>query len=101
MRRLEGSAVTANCLHPGVIRTRLGRSTPLPVRAGWRLASVFFKRPATGAETIVHLAADPEGGEISGAYFVNSRTATPSLAAQDDELAEELWQASARLVSLN
>ena len=99
-RRLEGSAVTANCLHPGVIRTRLGRGTPLPVRVGWRVAGVFFKRPATGAETIVHLAADPEGGEISGAYFVDSREAGPSAEAQDDDLAEQLWEKSERLVGL-
>jgi NAD(P)-dependent dehydrogenase (short-subunit alcohol dehydrogenase family) len=99
-RRLEGTGVVANCLHPGVVRTRLGRGTPLPVRLGWRLAGTFFKSPATGAETIVHLAASEEGERVSGAYFADCRETRPSRRAMDDELAERLWEASARLVDL-
>jgi NAD(P)-dependent dehydrogenase (short-subunit alcohol dehydrogenase family) len=99
-RRLEGSGVTANCLHPGVIRTGLGRGAPLPVRLGWRVASVFFGSPRKGARTIVHLAEAREGGEVSGGYFADSRRATPSVQAQDDELAEDLWEASERFTGL-
>jgi NAD(P)-dependent dehydrogenase (short-subunit alcohol dehydrogenase family) len=97
-RRLEGSGVVANCLHPGVIRTGLARGAPLPIRAGWRVASVFFGSPRRGARTLVHLATAPEAGEVSGAYWVDSRPATPSVQAQDDDLAEDLWQASERLL---
>ncbi len=100
-RRLEGTGVVVNCLHPGVIRSGLGRGAPLPIRLGWRAASVFFGSPRKGARTIVYLASAPEAAEISGAYFVDSRPATPSVQAQDDELGEELWDASASLVGLD
>jgi NAD(P)-dependent dehydrogenase (short-subunit alcohol dehydrogenase family) len=99
-RRLEGAGVTANSLHPGVIRTRLGRRTPLPVRLGWRAVSIFFKSPHTGAATIVYLASAPEGGEVSGRYFVDSREGRPSRQALDDALAERLWSESAGMVGL-
>jgi retinol dehydrogenase-12 len=96
-RRLEGTGVAANSLHPGVIRTRLGRGTPLPIRIGWRVAGVFFSSPGHGASTIIHLASTPEGAEVSGRYFVDSREARPSAQAMDDELAEGLWRASEAL----
>jgi retinol dehydrogenase 12 len=97
-RRLDGTGVVANCLHPGVIRTGLARGAPLVFRLGWRAAGVFFRSPSSGASTIVYLASAPEAAGVSGNYFENSRPATPSVQAQDDELAEELWEASARLV---
>jgi retinol dehydrogenase 12 len=99
-RRLEGHGVVANCLHPGVIRTRLGRGTPIPVRAGWKLVSVFFKSPERGAAMIVHLASAPEAGEVSGGYFADSRQSRPSARATDDELAEQLWARSEELTGL-
>ncbi len=99
-KRLRGSGVVANCLHPGVIRTGLGRGARLPVRIGWRVAAIFFAGPRKGASTIVHLADSEEGGRVSGQYFVDSRPATPSLEAQDDELAERLWDVSRRLTGL-
>ena len=99
-RRLGGTGVVANCLHPGVIRTGLARGAPLPIRVGWRLASVFFRSPAKGARTLVYLASAPEVGEVSGGYFADSRQARPSAQAEDERLAEELWEASARLTGL-
>jgi retinol dehydrogenase 12 len=99
-RRLDGSGVVANCLHPGVIRTGLARGAPLPIRVGWRMASVFFGSPRKGASTLVHLASAPEAAEVSGGYFSDSRPATPSVQAQDDELGEQLWIESERLVGL-
>jgi retinol dehydrogenase 12 len=99
-RRLEGTGVVANCLHPGVIRTGLARGAPLPIRAGWRVMSVFFGSPRKGARTLVYLASAPEAAEVSGGYFSNSRLATPSIQAQDDDLGEELWEASVRAVGL-
>jgi retinol dehydrogenase 12 len=97
-RHLDGTGVVANCLHPGVIRTGLARGAPLPIRFGWRVASVFFGSPRKGASTLVYLASAPEGAELSGGYFVDSRPANPSVQAQDDELAEALWRESALLV---
>jgi retinol dehydrogenase 12 len=96
-RRLEGTGVVANCLHPGVIRTGLARGAPLPIRLGWRAASVFFGSPRKGASTIVYLVSAPEAAEVSGGYFVDSRPASPSAQAQDDALAEQLWERSVQL----
>ena len=99
-RRLEGTGVVANCLHPGVIRTRLGRGTAFPVRAGWRLVSTFFKSPATGAETIVYLASSEQAELVSGSYFVDSHEARPSARGMDDDIGERLWAISEKLVQL-
>ena len=100
-RRLDGTGVVANCLHPGVIRTGLARGAPLPIRVGWRAASVFFGSPRKGAATLVYLASAPEAAGVSGGYFSDSLLATPSVQAQDDDLGEELWTASERLVGLS
>jgi NAD(P)-dependent dehydrogenase (short-subunit alcohol dehydrogenase family) len=99
-RRLEGSGVVANCLHPGVIRTGLARGAPLPIRIGWRVASVFFGSPSKGARTLVYIASAPEAAAVSGGYFVDSRPARPSAQGQDDQLAEELWERSANITDL-
>ena len=98
--RLEDSGVTVNCLHPGVIRTRLGRGAPLPVRIGWRVAGLFFASPRKGAATIVYLASAPEVASTSGGYFVDSRQRNPSAQAQDAALAEALWERSEQLTGL-
>jgi NAD(P)-dependent dehydrogenase (short-subunit alcohol dehydrogenase family) len=95
--REDAASVVAHCLHPGVIRTRLFRGTRAPVRAGFAAASLFFSAPETGAETIVHLATDPEAGEMTGLYWSGGLAATPSERALDDELADGLWARSAQL----
>jgi len=99
-RRLEGSGVTANCLHPGFVATRFGDAgNSLATRAVIGLAKRFMAiTPEEGARTIVHLASDPAGAGISGRYFIKSRVAQPSLAAQDAAAARRLWEESARLV---
>jgi NAD(P)-dependent dehydrogenase (short-subunit alcohol dehydrogenase family) len=99
-RRLEGTDVVANCFHPGVIRTRLTRRANPLLAVGARIAAPFLGSPKTGAETLVHLAAAPEGGEVSGGYFVDRRLEAPSLQAQDDDLAAALWERSAELVGI-
>ncbi len=98
--RLDMAEVTANCLHPGVIRTRLGRGAGGVLGAGWSLARPFFGSPRRGAETIVHLVASSEGAEVTGAYYAGSRPAGTSAAAADYEAAERLWEVSAELVGL-
>jgi NAD(P)-dependent dehydrogenase (short-subunit alcohol dehydrogenase family) len=98
--RLDPAEVTANCLHPGVIRTRLGRGAGGVLGAGWSVARPFFGSPRRGAETIVHLVASPEGAEVTGGYFAGSRPAGTSAAAADYDAAERLWQVSSELVGL-
>jgi len=98
-RRLADTGVTANCLHPGFVRTALGRDvTGLP-GVGVRLALRFVPGPDAGARTPVYLASSPEVAGVTGEYFVRSRPAEPSALARDDEAAARLWALSEGLVS--
>jgi NAD(P)-dependent dehydrogenase (short-subunit alcohol dehydrogenase family) len=99
-RRLEGSGVIANCLHPGGVRTELGRELPLVMRLGWKFISRSFATPQEGARTLVFLASAAEAGEISGEYFANCRPARVSPQASDQALAQALWRESEQLVGL-
>jgi len=100
-RRLEGSAVTATCLHPGVVATGFGREGPLLVREFQRLLGrVFLLDPTQGADTLVWLASSPEVVGASGGYYAKRRLVTPSRAARDEAAACRLWQESERLTGL-
>jgi NAD(P)-dependent dehydrogenase (short-subunit alcohol dehydrogenase family) len=99
-RRMEGTGVVANCLHPGVIRSRLGRNMGGIVRGGWGIARLFFASPRRGARTIVHLSGDPETADVSGGYYVGERRQAVAGQAADDFFAEELWRRSEELVGL-
>lgn len=96
-RRLEGTGVTANCLHPGGVATRLGYDDSLLSWAATRLLKPFLLTPARGAATSLHLATAPELEAVSGRYFVDQRETRPSPDAQDPGLARRLWQLSAEL----
>ena len=98
--RVDAAEVTANCLHPGVINTKLGRGAGWLAGLVWTLGRPFFASPRRGASTIVYLATSEEGGEVTGGYYENSRPAGTSAAAADIELADRLWLESARLVGL-
>lgn len=97
-RRLADTEITANCLHPGAVRTNLG-DPPAIVRA---FVGLFFLSPEKGAATSLAAALDPAFAEISGSYFVKARPADDRLArrAKDDEAAAALWSRSAELVGL-
>jgi NAD(P)-dependent dehydrogenase (short-subunit alcohol dehydrogenase family) len=99
-RRLQGTRVTTNCLHPGFVATRFGdQSGGLISRLVW-FAKFFAISPAKGAETIVYLASSPDVRETTGQYFYKSAPTTPSSAAQDDRSALLLWQRSAALAGV-
>jgi NAD(P)-dependent dehydrogenase (short-subunit alcohol dehydrogenase family) len=100
-RRLTGTGVTANCLHPGFVATRFGDNNRGLFRLGLGFAKRFFAlSPEEGAKTIVYLATAPEAADITGGYFAKSRPATPTAAARDDAAARRLWEESARLANL-
>jgi NAD(P)-dependent dehydrogenase (short-subunit alcohol dehydrogenase family) len=99
-RRLAGSGVTANCLHPGFVATNFGQRDAGLFGWGLRLAMLFAARPEPGADTIIHLAGSPAVEGVSGRYFYNSRETTPSAAAQDDAVAERLWRESEKIAGL-
>jgi NAD(P)-dependent dehydrogenase (short-subunit alcohol dehydrogenase family) len=99
-RRLEGSAVTANCAHPGLVRTRFGREARLPMRVAVTLARPFMLSARRGARTIVYLATSPEVAGATGGYYVKSQQREPSPGARDDAAARRLWQLSEELTGL-
>ena len=90
-RRLDGTIVTANCLHPGVIKTKL-------LRAGF--GDYPGDTPEKGARTSVYLASSPEVEGISGKYFEKCKPVQSSPISYDQKLQEKLWQVSTKLTGL-
>jgi len=99
-RRLDGTGVTANCLHPGAVATRLGQNNGRLATAVTKLLRPFFRTPEQGAATAIYLASSPAVEGVSGKYFVDCREARSSGATYDTELTRRLWDASARLTAL-
>jgi NAD(P)-dependent dehydrogenase (short-subunit alcohol dehydrogenase family) len=100
-RRLDGTGVTANCLHPGFAATRIADESGGLISRFAGLAKLFAISPEKGAETIVYLASSPEIAAATGQYFHMCRPIAPSRAAQDDRAALSLWEASAALAGLD
>ena len=100
-RRLTGTGVTANCLHPGFVRTGLGRDVTGALGATLRLILPFLPGPAAGAKTSVYLASSPQVAEVSGGYFVKCKPVEPSALARDVRAAAQLWMLSAELTGLH
>jgi NAD(P)-dependent dehydrogenase (short-subunit alcohol dehydrogenase family) len=101
-RRLEGTGVTANSLHPGFVATRFGDESGGWISYGVRLAKkIAAISPEKGADTIVFLASAPEAAGASGAYFYKRRPATPSREAQDDAAARRLWTETEKLAGVS
>ncbi|OBR65147.1 short-chain dehydrogenase [Paenibacillus oryzae] len=99
-RRLEGTSVTVNCLHPGAVGTSLGvnRETGFG-KSVYALLRPFFLTPLEGAETTLYLASSQEGGTASGNYYYKKKQQTLSGRAIDDEAAKRLWQWSEEQIS--
>jgi retinol dehydrogenase 14 len=99
-RRLQGTGVTANCLHPGVIATRLLADYMNVPLVGGAIARTFGRSPEAGSETSVYLAAAPEVEGVTGKYFVERREARSSRASYDEASQRRLWEVSAQLTAL-
>jgi retinol dehydrogenase 14 len=99
-RRLEGTGVTANVLHPGVVRTAFAAEDPSGL---WKvmipLMRPLMKSPAKGADTAIYLASSPDLEGVTGKYFVNRKPRTSNKLAYDTAIAARLWQASEDLVA--
>ena len=100
-RRLEGTGVTANSLHPGVVRTNFGAEDQ-----AWLFTVVshvvlpFLKTPTQGAQTSIYLASSPDMDGITGQFFANKKVKTANKVAVDPAMRARLWQASADLVGM-
>ncbi|XP_048843379.1 retinol dehydrogenase 13-like isoform X4 [Brienomyrus brachyistius] len=104
--RLQGTGVTVNALHPGVVATDLGRHTGMHQSqfSSTILGPMFYllvKTPVQGAQPSVFLAVAEELEGVTGRYFDVLKEKDPAPQAQDREAAGRLWEASARLVGLS
>jgi NAD(P)-dependent dehydrogenase (short-subunit alcohol dehydrogenase family) len=101
-RRLEGTGVSANSLHPGTVRTGYGADgdTKGFLAFGIKISAPFFLSPAQGARTSIYLASSPEVDGVSGQYFVKCKPVQPKRQAQDADAAARLWRVSEELVGL-
>lgn len=97
-RRLDGSGVTANCLHPGVVRSALGRDAPAPLSWILSIAKLFMLTPEKGAATSIHVATSPNVAGISGQYFDKCAVARSSSYSHNRDAAERLWSVSCEMV---
>lgn len=101
-RRLQGTGVTANTLHPGVIRTNIGNkySTGL-ASLGWRLIKPFMATAEHGASTPLYLATAPELEGVTGYYFENCQPLKSSADSYDEQLAAQVWDRSMEMTAVH
>jgi NAD(P)-dependent dehydrogenase (short-subunit alcohol dehydrogenase family) len=100
-RRLQGTGVTANCLHPGFVATNFGQHGTGPLGRGViKFLSRFGMSPEEGAKTSIFLATSPEVEGVTGKYFVKSISKRSAPITYDSSLQRQLWEESARLVKL-
>lgn len=96
-RRLEGTGVTVNTLHPGVIATNIFRDISGVVGAA---AKLFLKSPKRGSETSIYLATSPDVEGVTGRYFDDMRAVRSSPESYDEAIAGRLWRVSEQLTNL-
>ncbi|MEO5678298.1 MAG: SDR family NAD(P)-dependent oxidoreductase, partial [Acidimicrobiales bacterium] len=92
------TGLPATCFHPGLVRTEFGRGSFVKVLS--KLARPLYRTPEQGAETLVWLATDPEGGAPTATYYADCAPRQTTARAQDADMARRLWEASATLVDL-
>lgn len=99
-RRLAGSSVTANCLHPGVVSTGFGKNNRSVIRVFAQLGAPFMRSPAQGADTVIYLASSPDVVGVTGKYFYDRKPVPSSKQSYDEAIAQRLWDVSAQLTGL-
>uniref|UniRef100_UPI00358F0DE3 retinol dehydrogenase 12-like isoform X2 n=1 Tax=Myxine glutinosa TaxID=7769 RepID=UPI00358F0DE3 len=98
-RRIHGSDVTANCLHPGVVQTEVIRHIPI-CQTLMHFVAFWFKTPAEGAQTTIFCAVAPELATVSGIYFSDCVPAAMGSSANDKQAASHLWDISCRQLDI-
>ncbi len=101
-RRLQGTGVTANCLHPGFVATNIGQSGVVPVArpVAKFVLSFLGISPEEGAKTSIYLATSTDVEDVTGKYFVKSVIRRSAPISYDESLQRQLWEGSAKLVKL-
>jgi NAD(P)-dependent dehydrogenase (short-subunit alcohol dehydrogenase family) len=99
-RRLEGTDIATNALHPGFVATNFGRNNRSITAALFRILQLAAISPEEGAQTIIYLASSPAVRGVKGQYFVKQQAVRSSQLSYDRSAAERLWQVSAELTRL-
>ncbi len=99
-RRLEGTTVTANAVHPGGVRTNFRKDLAGGIGLIFRALKIFMRSPEKGAETVVWLAMSPDVRGVTGKYFHDKKEIRSSEVSYDRDIAERLWEVSAALTGL-
>ena len=99
-KRCGDSSLTANSLHPGVVRTQLAEEASWMMKLFYFIGKPFMRSPKSGAQTSIYLSTSDEVSSVSGKYFKNKREISPASIAYDDELCHRLWEKSERLTGL-
>jgi retinol dehydrogenase 12 len=97
-RRLEGSGVTVNALHPGFVASEFGKNNGFLMRLVLRLLSPIAKNTNDGASTSIYLASSREVENINGKYFVDAREVASDPASYNKETAQKLWDLSLEMI---
>jgi NAD(P)-dependent dehydrogenase (short-subunit alcohol dehydrogenase family) len=101
-RRTAGTGVTANVLHPGLVRTSFGAEDPATFqRLVMPFMRPFMKSPEQGAATSIYVASSPDLVGVTGRYFAKSAPARSSKRSHDQAVAQRLWRLSEELVAAN
>jgi NAD(P)-dependent dehydrogenase (short-subunit alcohol dehydrogenase family) len=101
-RRLEGTGVTANCLHPGFVATNIGQGGlgPIGRTVAKFILALLGISPEEGAKTSIYLASSPDVEDVTGKYFVKGIPMETASISYDESLQRQLWEESAKLVNL-
>jgi NAD(P)-dependent dehydrogenase (short-subunit alcohol dehydrogenase family) len=101
-RRLQGSDVTANCLHPGVVATNIVPSNaPLAVKLAFAVMKPFLLSAKRGAGVSLYLATSPDVGNVSGAYFVKSKPSDSNPLSRDPKVVAAIWDWTEKIIGVS
>ncbi len=100
-KRLEGTGVTANCLHPGVVATNFGMGSGGLLGLGVKIARPFEITPEQGARTSIYLASSPDVEGVTGKYFAKCKERSSAKQSHDEATGQRLWQVSEQLTHIS
>jgi NAD(P)-dependent dehydrogenase (short-subunit alcohol dehydrogenase family) len=100
-KKLQGTGVTVNAVHPGTVATKIWSKPFGPVGFIMALPKLFMTSPEKGAETIIYLASSPDAKGLNGEYLEKLKVKKSSDESYDEEIAQRLWDVSAKLTRLS
>lgn len=99
-RRLAGTNITTNCLHPGAVNTAFADNMPGILKPLGKFVKSFLLSPEQGAQTQIYLATSPDVANITGEYFSNKKVAKSSKTSRDPDIAKKLWKVSEQMTDI-